>query len=327
MLSINSSAQTSKFDLYKQTSEVNNTMIQYEADKGSVIRFYSVVSNAYTYGTRFEKDNYNTPERRERLLKLIAEYQISLKELDFDSMNINGQVDYILFNQSLNNEKTELVQQQKKYDKIKTYFPFEEKIYAIEKPRLRGMKVNGEVVAKEMNLLCKVIKEQMKILDKVTGLDKESSSFAVMHTKALQSILKKYYDFYNGYDPLFTWWVPKTYEELDSLLVDYATLLKSKETVTSTQKDDGSGIVGNPIGRDELIRQLETEFIPYTPEELVKIANKEFAWCDAELLKASKEMGFGDDWKSAQEKVKNSFVAPGEQPQAMFDLYTQSVDF
>ena len=57
------------------------------------------------------------------------------------------------------------------------------------------------------------------------------------------------------------------------------------------------------------------------------IANKEFAYCDAELLKASKEMGFGNDWKAAQEKVKNSYVAPGKQPEAMYDLYKQSVAF
>ncbi|WP_315822441.1 hypothetical protein [Paraflavitalea speifideaquila] len=42
--------------------------------------------------------------------------------------------------------------------------------------------------------------------------------------------------------------------------------------------------------------------IPYTPEELVEIANKEFAWCDAEMLKASREMGFGDDWKKPLRK-------------------------
>lgn len=321
------SAQTSNMDLYLQTSEVNNTMIQYEADKGSIIRFYSVVSNAYTYGNRFESSDYNTPERRERLLKLIVEYQNTLTKLNFDSMNINGQVDYILFNQKLNNEKSELLLQQKKYDKIKSYFPFEDRIYAIEKPRLRGNKVNAEAVAKEMNDLCIIIKEQIKSVNNIKGIEKEYAAFAVLHANALQDILKKYYTFYNGYDPLFTWWVPKTYEELDELLAEYATLLKSKEIVTSTQKEDNSGIVGNPIGREELIRQLETEFIPYTPEELVKIANKEFAWCDAELLKASKEMGFGNDWKSAQEKVKNSFVAPGNQPQAMFDLYNQSVDF
>ncbi|WP_281310251.1 DUF885 family protein [Flavobacterium flavigenum] len=327
MLPGTSAAQTSNMDLYQQTSEVNNTMIQYEADKGSIMRFYSVVSTADTYGNHFENNNYNTPERRERLLKLIAQYQETLKGLDFDTMNINGQVDYILFNKNLNSEKSELVLQQKKYDKIKPYFPFEDQIYTMVKPRLRGSKVNAESVAKEMNALCKTIKEHIKTVGETKDLEKEYAVFAVLHAKALQGALKNYYNFYNGYDPLFTWWVPKTYEELDGLLADYGAVLKSKETIAATQKKDPSGIVGNPIGRDELIRQLETEYIPYTPEDLVKIANKEFAWCDTELLKASQAMGFGDNWKAAQEKVKNSFVAPGDQPQAMFDLYNQSVDF
>ena len=60
---------------------------------------------------------------------------------------------------------------------------------------------------------------------------------------------------------------------------------------------------------------------------LVEIANKELARGDAEVLKASREMGFGDNWKAAQEKVKNSYVPPGKQPEAMFELYNQSVDF
>jgi uncharacterized protein (DUF885 family) len=67
--------------------------------------------------------------------------------------------------------------------------------------------------------------------------------------------------------------------------------------------------------------------IPYSPEELVAIANKEFAWCDKEMLKASNEMGFGDNWKAALEKVKTMYVAPGEQPTAMLKLYNESVDF
>jgi uncharacterized protein (DUF885 family) len=135
------------------------------------------------------------------------------------------------------------------------------------------------------------------------------------------------YSFYNGYDPLFTWWVPKTYELVDSLLGVYATVLESKGKVITTQQADNSGITGMPIGREELIRQLQLEYIPYSPEELVEIANKEFAWCDAEMLKASREMGFGDNWKAAIEKLKTLYVAPGKQPEAMYDLYKQSVDF
>ncbi len=45
------------------------------------------------------------------------------------------------------------------------------------------------------------------------------------------------------------------------------------------------------------------------------------------MLNASKEMGFGKDWKKALEKVKDTYVAPGQQPEAMMKLYTESIDF
>ncbi|MSP08683.1 MAG: hypothetical protein EXR15_08500, partial [Chitinophagaceae bacterium] len=38
-------AQTSKNSLYKQTSEMADMMIQYDADKGSVTRFYASSSS------------------------------------------------------------------------------------------------------------------------------------------------------------------------------------------------------------------------------------------------------------------------------------------
>ncbi len=319
-------AQASNTSLYLQTSEVNNTIVHYDADKESIMRFYSTNSSANPWETQ-QDDSYNSPERRQRLLQLIDDYYKELNGLQFDAMSINGKVDYILFKRNLNNEEYNLKQQQKIYEQVKKYFPFEDKIYGIEKPRRRGITVNGAEAAKEMDSIRKAVIEQIKIFTKADSLDKKSSEFATAHANGLKGVLKSYFTFYNGYDPLFTWWVPKTYTQTDSMLAVYAALLKSKRKETGTQKDDGSGIVGNPIGRDELIRQLRTEFIPYSPEELVEIANKEFAWCDAELLKASREMGFGDNWKAAQEKVKNSFVEPGKQPEAMYDLYKQSVDF
>ena len=38
------------------------------------------------------------------------------------------------------------------------------------------------------------------------------------------------------------------------------------------------------------------------------------------MKKASREMGFGDDWKKAVEKVKTMYVPPGEQPDLIRDL-------
>lgn len=91
-------------------------------------------------------------------------------------------------------------------------------------------------------------------------------------------------------------------------------------------KDD-TGINGRPIGREALMAELAGELIPMTPEELIAIANKELAWCDAEMLKASREMGLGDDWRAALEKVKQAHVRPGEQPRVIRDLSDLSIAY
>ena len=93
------------------------------------------------------------------------------------------------------------------------------------------------------------------------------------------------------------------------------------------RKNDDSGITGAARGRVGLIIDLENELIPYTPEELIALANKEFAWCEEEMRKASRAMGLGDDWKMALEKVKDMHVPPGQQPGVIRDLLFEAVDY
>lgn len=313
--------------LYLQTSEMHNSMVQYEADKGSILRFYSTSANQSGWWNGRESGSYNSPERRARLQQLIQDYERQLQQMDFAKMNINGQVDYLLFLRNLKDEAYQLGQEEKLYKRVADYFSFEDSIWKLVEPRRRGYAVNGEQVARSLNQIRVQVENARTRLKPLPSIEKKEAQYAADAVRNLQGTLRNYYQFYNGYDPLFSWWVPKTYTEVDSILGLYAVSLAAKATTTTAQQDDGSGIIGNPIGREELIRQLQLEFIPYTPEELVDIANKEFAWCDAELLKASREMGFGDNWKAAQEKVKNTYVAPGQQPQAMLDLYNQSIDF
>jgi uncharacterized protein (DUF885 family) len=45
------------------------------------------------------------------------------------------------------------------------------------------------------------------------------------------------------------------------------------------------------------------------------------------MKKAAREMGFGDDWKGAVEKVKNSYVEPGRQPDLIRDLAREAEAF
>ncbi len=142
---------------------------------------------------------------------------------------------------------------------------------------------------------------------------------------SLRSTLRNWYGFYNGYDPMFTWWVSEPYKAVDQSLEKYAVFLREK--VLGLKPGDTTEIVGDPIGRDALMSELAYEMIPYTPEELIAIANKEYAWCETEMKRASRELGYGDDWMKALEYVKTLYVEPGKQPELIRELALEAIKF
>jgi uncharacterized protein (DUF885 family) len=309
----NGIAQSKKEEtLLQQTSEVNNLMVQYNADKGSLTRFYAIPFS---------------PEKRERFVKFQQEYLQKLEALPFDQFSTGSRVDYILFKRNLNNQLRLLDAEAKGYEQITRFIPFAPKMYDLEKQRRRGISQDAKKLAGEMFNWQQQIRKSIQLLQQEPEMDMAQAEMASSTVRGLQQALRSVFDFYFGYDPAFSWWMEKPYRTTDSLLNVYAIQLKAKGKITTTQKDDGSGIIGKPIGREELIRQLQFEMIPYTPEDLIAMANREFAWCDREMLKASREMGFGDDWKKAMEKVKNSYVPEGKQPELILRLYNESISF
>lgn len=267
-----------------------------------------------------------SPEKRERYKKLAEEYLGRLNQLSFNTLTQGCKADYVLFKRDLNEAIYQAGQEEKEYAAVKQWFPFVDTVYALEKIRRRGGGVEGQRVAAGFTAVVKQLVQLQGKLQADKTITVRDSRRAAIIIDGLQAAAKNVFTFYNGYDPLFTWWVPDTYKKLDSTLTVYADAFKAVADKNSPNKDS-SGIVGFPIGRDEIVRQLQYEMIPYTPEELIDIANKEFAWCDKEMLKASAEMGFGTDWKKALEKVKQSYVPAGEQPAAMVKLYNESIEF
>ena len=304
--------------------EMPNLMGNYQADYEALVRFY----NGAFYGTR-QEGHYNTtggsPEKRARLDALYHEYLQKLDHLDFEQLPQECKVDWLLFRRQLREKLRASTAEDTVYQKLKKWFPFADSIYAAEKLRRRGHPVATQQLAKNWFDYTRTISTLCTRLQGDTSLDMEALYEAGLIAADLKRSIGSIYDFYNGYDPLFTWWIPRTYKELDSGLTVYARQFKEKNN--RFMAPDSSGIIGHPAGRAELLRQLQFEMIPYTPEELIGIANKELQWCDAEMLKASREMGFGDNWKAALEKVKNAYVQPGEQPEMILRLYNESVDF
>lgn len=324
--SIPSFSQQKGFD-YVPCQEMPQIMQQYNADYRAVARFYSPASTSQRgggFGGGSFEGGIGSPEKREKLNRINKDYLRKLQSINFKNLSQECKVDYILFKRDLTQRIDASSKTNLDYDKIKQWFPFADKIYTLEKLRRRGYQPESEKVAKDWSEIIAQINLLQEKLKEEKNFDSESLYIAAETITNLKQTITSIYEFYNGYDPMFTWWVPKTQQMLDSTLNGYLNTFKSKANTTPTDK---SGIVGNPVGREELIRQLNHEMIPYSPEELIDLANKEFAWCDAEMLKASKELGFGNDWKAALEKVKNSFVPAGKQPEAILKLYNESVDF
>ncbi|HEY9194622.1 MAG TPA: DUF885 family protein, partial [Mucilaginibacter sp.] len=313
--------------LYEQTSEVAGTIIRYGQDMNAIRDFYSPY-NVNEHGEAQEKMNVlNSPEQRKRLAEVDNDYLKQLDGFNFSSLSIYGKVDYILLKKRINYDLNDLKKEEEKYSQVTRYLSFADGIYALEQKRRRGDFVDGEKVAGELTSILKQLKTDSAAYAKNQSIDMPLARITRGALLGLKGRLKDFYEFYNNYDPAFSWWVPEPYKALNNALTRYSELAISKGKVNTTQKPDSSGIKGVPIGRDELIRQLQAEMIPYTPEELIRLANKEFAWCDKEMLKASQEMGFGSDWKKALEKVKNSYVPVGHQPELIVKLYNDAISF
>src|ERR1700728_903516 len=91
-------AAESKSPLYEQASEVSGLITQYGQDMNAIRDFYS----PYTAINGYEDQSVQTsPMERQRLNDIGNDYLEKLKTLDFDSMSIYGQVDYILLKKQI----------------------------------------------------------------------------------------------------------------------------------------------------------------------------------------------------------------------------------
>ncbi|MEO2061861.1 MAG: DUF885 family protein [Christiangramia sp.] len=273
-----------------------------------------------TYTMRESQEYY------ERLGQFYEDWQQKLQNIDFKSLSQDGKADYVMLKNLVQKEQYQLSKDFQDFKEVAAVADFAEELYSFIQKRRRGAQPDSKKLAMVFNNATKAISEKTLTLETKpynTWLQAEKAASVV---KSLHKGLEEAYNFYFDYDPEFTWWMKSPYEELDQKLTDYEEFLE-KHYSKEDQKDDGSGIIGKPIGREALIKSLEYEFIPYTPEELIRTAEKQFDWCKTEMIKAANEMGYGDDWRKALEHVKDTYVAPGKQPEAINELYEYSVKF
>lgn len=306
---------------------------EFEADDEGVNRFYDLPWSA----ARFD-----------RLEKLYKGWQARLEKVDFEKLNPGGRVDYLLLRDAVQQSLAGIGRDRKRLAEMDELLAFRGVIAELEQARWRGEPVNGEAAATKINDITKQVKQLRERVEKGSkkkaddAKDKKadekkddaapplkvSPSLALRAGNAandLRGALKKWFAFYDGFQPDFSWWLKKPYDEAAKELEDYAKLLR--EEVAGQKGKDEDPLVGDPIGADALAEAIRFEFLPYTAEELIAIGERELAWGEQQMKAAAHAMGCGEDWRAALAKVKSDFVPPGQQDDLVAQIAREGIEF
>jgi uncharacterized protein (DUF885 family) len=299
-------------ELIKTPSEMKPVIQRYTQDRGGTGRMANMPG---------AQTPPRTPERSSQLRKHYNDWLDALSKLDFDNFSRDGKVDYLLLRNLIQRELRRLDVQAKAREEMMKLLPFDA---ALSQLIEGGKKLDAPKAVETLTRVREQVAAAQKALEeKKAAITGENSSGAARLMPALKAGLIDWFDKGAKDDEKWSAAVKDSYRGVREGLDKYAASLRD---ATPVKKDD-SGIEGRPIGRDALLAELAGEMIPYTPEELIAIAHSEYAWCEAEMKKASRAMGFGDDWKKAVEKVKTLHVEPGRQVELIRDLSREAVSY
>ncbi len=300
------------FEALAETSgKMRPLMERYEADRNSLERKYPLVLSAI---------------RRERLQRFFESWRTALESLDFASLAHDDQIDYLLFSNHLGHKLRRLEIETARAEEIVPLVPFQALLLQLEEERQRMEWIPAAAAATVLDRGETQIQAAHRKIEMAqdgrAAWKPTIANRAVEAIDLLRGALARWYKFYDGYDPLFTWWAAEPYRAVDEALEAYAALLREK--LVGGEK---GAVIGDPLGRDALTAELAFEMIPYTPEELIAIGERELAWCEAEMERIASTFSGVADRHAALELIKSLHRPPGDQPEMIREMAVEAVEF
>ena len=280
----------------------------------------------------------------QRMTEFFQTWQTKLASVDFEKLGVEGRIDATLLRTRLHHELRLLDREAARAKEMAALVPFADAIAHLQESRRLLEPVDPKGSASSLTLMKKSLERARAALDlglnpgtkaktgealekvKPLTVNKVIALRAANRVGELRNSLDEWFRIFDGYDPAFGWWTRTPYREFATAIDDYEKFLRAKVAGIDPKAKE-EPIVGDPIGREGLLEELENEMITYSPEELIGIAEHEFAWVDAELKRAAQDMGLGNDWKAALEKVKEDHVEPGQQPMLVRDLALEAARY
>ncbi len=294
-----------------QSSQMRELVERFQKDRAALKRFYLVDNSAL---------------QLKRLRDYHTQWQMFIEKMPYDGLDTDGRIDWHLMRRQMRHEVALLDRAEKHNAEMAPLLPFAEDIAALAEARREFKPVDHAATAGTLARIRTTIEDVKKQLEKTdTKPGRITALRAANRLEALGKNLADWFKFHDGYDPEFGWWTREPQKKLETALKDYTKFLREK--IVGFKEGEDEPIVGDPIGAEGLALDLEHEMIPYTPADLIAVAEKEFAWCEAEWKKAARDMGLGDDWRAALEKVKQDHVAPGDQPALIAEQAYEAIEF
>lgn len=285
----------------------------YAAEARSVSRFYDLPWAA----ARFD-----------RLEKLYADWRTRVGAVDFAALAQAEKVDYVLLRNELEKSVAEIARDRQRLAPMDPLLKFRGAIHDLEQARWRGGAMDCRSAAGTVSEIAKQAARLKEQAEKAKKEERPSPALALRAAGAiteLRGTLKRWFEFYNGFQPDFPFWLKTPYDEAGKQLDDVAKFLR--EEVAGQKGKDEDPLVGDPLGAEALAEAIRFEFLPYTAEELIAVGERELAWCEGEMTRAARELGCGDDWKAALARVKDDFVPPGRQDELVVSIAREAIAF
>ncbi len=265
--------------------------------------------------------------------QLTRDWLARLDSLPWDDLSIDDKIDWHLLRAHLRHESAESSLARQRLAQMERLLPFRKPIQQLATARLQRTSADPESSAAALASLSaplKSLRDSLAAERKAATDRKESPPIppstalrAAAATDAIRESLEAWFRFHDGFQPDFSWWVRQPYSSLRDALEAHAKFLR--EDLASQKGNADDPLVGDPIGTAALSAGLAHEMIPYSPEELIDIANREFSWCESQLAAAATAMGTTP--KGAIEKIKLAHVPPGGQPALAVAEANRSINF
>ncbi|KAI1361663.1 hypothetical protein F5Y08DRAFT_12410 [Xylaria arbuscula] len=305
-------------DYYSAPESMQDRIVRISSDLHEINKFYNIEGS---------------PTRYARLSEFYESELTALSGAPFSSYSQDEKVDYILLKNFLNRSQRNLELDRKREAEFAPFVePFAEPVRAWCEIRQRQ---RVDEVFEPQALANSLSKITIAVLQSVTHVTKHGEEYsqatgsrAARRIRELRKLIDEMSDFYSGYHPSFDYWVSPPRTSLDSALKRLEAQVHEVIIRSSSSNDDDSedAIFGEPIGRDGLLVELEAEMIPYSPEELLAIAEREYTWCEREMQAAAAALGHAS-WRDGLEAVKNLYEPAATHTQFVRELVAEGAAY